>query len=191
MLTNLLLLILETVTGFFVFMLLLRFYMQLLRASFRNQVGHFVVAVTDWLVRPARRLIPGLFGLDMPSLTGALVLHGAYLAIAFWLKRFSFATGAAIAIPVVVAIAVVELLRFSVYLLIGVVLFSAALSWFNPRAPLAPLFNSLSRPFLRPFQRLIPPIANVDLSPLVLLLALQVVLVVLSWLRVLLIPFIA
>lgn len=77
MLTNLLLLILETVTGFFVFMLLLRFYMQLLRASFRNQVGHFVVAVTDWLVRPARRLIPGLFGFDMPSLTSALVLHGA------------------------------------------------------------------------------------------------------------------
>jgi len=191
MLTNLILLILEAVTGFFVFMLLIRFYMQWLRVSFRNQLGQFVVAVTDWMVRPARRLIPGLFGLDIPSLTGALVLHGFYLTIAFWLKRFSFGAGALVAAPAILAIALVELVRFSVYILIGVVLFSAILSWVNPHAPLAPLFNGLSRPFLRPFQRLIPPIAHVDLSPLVLLLALQVVLMVLSWLRVLLIPLIA
>ena len=191
MLTNLLLLILETVTGFFVFLLLVRFYMQWLRVSFRNQLGQFVVTVTDWLVRPARRIIPGLFGLDMPSLVWALVLHSGFLTIAFWLKRFSFGAHASIAVPVILAIAVVELLRFSVYILIGVVLFSAVLSWVNPHAPLAPLFHSLSRPFLRPFQRLIPPIANVDLSPLVLLLVLQVALMLLAWLRVLLIPLIA
>ena len=150
-----------------------------------------MVTVTDWLVRPARRVVPGLFGLDMPSLTGALVLHSGYLTLAFWLKRFSFGAHAGIAVPVILAIAVVELLRFSVYLLIGVVLFSAILSWVNPHAPLAPLFNSLSRPFLRPFQRLIPPIAHVDLSPLVLLLVLQVALTLLAWLRVLLVPLIA
>lgn len=191
MLTNLLLLILEAVTGFFVFLLLIRFYMQWLRVSFRNQLGQFVVAVTDWLVRPARRVIPGLFGLDMPSLAGALALHGGYLAIAFWLKHFSFGAHAGIAVPVILAIAVIELLRFSVYLLIGVVLIAAVLSWVNPHTPLAPLFNGLSRPFLRPFQRLIPPIAQVDLSPLVLLLVLQVALMLLAWLRILLIPLIA
>ncbi len=191
MLTNLLLLILEAVTGFFVFLLLIRFYMQWLRASFRNQLGQFVVTVTDWLVRPARRIIPGVFGLDMPSLLGALVLHSGYLTIAFRLKRFSFGAHAGIAIPVILAIAVLELMRFSVYLLIGIILVSAVLSWVNPHAPLAPLFNSLSRPFLRPFQRLIPPIANVDLSPLVLLLLLQVALMLLAWLRVLLVPLIA
>ena len=191
MLTNLLLLILEAVTGFFVFLLLIRFYMQWLRVSFRNQLGQFVVTVTDWLVRPARRVIPGLFGLDMPSLVGALVLHSGYLTIAFWLKRFSFGAHAAIAVAVIVAIAVLELLRFSIYLLIGIVLVSVVLSWVNPHAPLAPMFNSLSRPFLRPFQRLIPPIARVDLSPLVLLLVLQIALMLLAWLRVQLIPLIA
>lgn len=191
MLTNLMLLILEAVTGFFVFLLLIRFYMQWLRVSFRNQLGQFVVTVTDWLVRPARRLIPSLFGLDMPSLFGALALHSGFLAVAFWLRRFSFGTHVAVAIPVVLAIAVLELMRYSVYLLIGIVLFSAVLSWVNPHAPLAPLFNSLSRPFLRPFQRLIPPIANVDISPLILLLVLQVVLMLLAWLRVLMIPLIA
>jgi YggT family protein len=191
MLTNLLLLILEAVTGFLVFLLLVRFYMQWLRVSFRNQLGRFVVTVTDWLVQPVRRVIPGLFGLDLPSLLGALALHSGYLTIAFWLKRFSFGAHLGIAVPVVLAIAMVELLRFSIYLLIGIVLISAVLSWVNPRAPLAPLFNSLCRPFLRPFQRLIPPIAQVDLSPLVLLLLLQVALMLLTWLRVQLIPFIA
>lgn len=191
MLTNLLLLILEAVTGFFVFLLLIRFYMQWLRVSFRNQLGQFVVTVTDWLVRPARRIVPGLFGLDMPSLAGALVLHSGYLAIAFWLKRFSFGANAGIAIPVILAVALLELMRFSVFLIIGIVLISAVLSWVNPHAPLAPMFNGLARPFLRPFRRMIPPIANVDLSPLVLLLLLQVVLMLLAWLRTLLIPMIA
>ena len=191
MLTNLLLLILEAVSGFFVILLLMRFYMQWLRVSFRNQLGRFVVTVTDRLVRPARRILPSLFGLDLPSLAVALVLHSAYLTLAFWLKHFSFGAHAGIAVPVVLAIAMVELLRFSVYILIGVVLFSAVLSWVNPRAPLAPLFNNLSRPFLRPFQRLIPPIAGVDLTPLVLLLVLQIVLMLLAWLRVQLIPLIA
>jgi YggT family protein len=190
-LTNLLLLILEAVTGFFVFLLLIRFYMQWLRVSFRNQLGQFVVTVTDWLVRPARRIVPGLFGLDMPSLAGALVLHSGYLTIAFWLKRFSFGAHAGIAIPVILAVALLELMRFSVFLIIGIVLVSAVLSWVNPHAPLAPMFNSLARPFLRPFRRMIPPIANVDLSPLVLLLLLQVVLMLLAWLRTLLIPMIA
>ena len=191
MLTNLLLLILEAVSGFFVILLLMRFYMQWLRVSFRNQLGRFVVATTDWIVQPARRFIPGVFGLDLPSLLAALALHGGYLAIAFWLKHFSFGAHAGIAVMVVLAIAAVELVRFSAYLLIGAVLIAAVLSWVNPHAPLAPFFNNLSRPFLKPIQRVLPPIANVDLSPLVLLLALQIFLMLLGWLRVLLIPFIA
>lgn len=191
MLTNLLLLILEAVSGFFVILLLMRFYMQWLRVTFRNQLGRFVVATTDWIVQPARRFIPGVFGLDLPSLFAALALHGSYLAIAFWLKHFSFGAHAGIAVMVVLAIAAVELVRFSAYLLIGAVLIAAVLSWVNPHAPLAPLFNNLSRPFLKPIQRVLPPIANVDLSPLVLLLALQIFLMLLGWLRVLLVPFIA
>lgn len=191
MLTHLLLLILEAISGFVVFLLLIRFYMQWLRVSFRNQPGRFVLATTDWLVQPIRRLVPGLFGLDLASILGALAIHSGYLSIAFWLQHFSFAAHAGIAITVVVAIAVVELLRFSVFILIGVILISVVFSWINPHAPLAPLFDSLSRPFLRPFQRLIPPIAQVDLSPLILLLALQIVLMLLAWLRLQLIPFIA
>ncbi len=191
MLTQLFLLILEVVFGFFVFLLLARFYMQWLRVSFRNQLGQFVVTATDWLVRPARRVIPGLFGLDLPSFSLALALHATYLLIAFSLKGFSFGSSPAVATAILLSIALVELARFTVYLMIGVILVAVVLSWVNPYAPLAPMFNALSRPFLRPFQRLIPPIANVDLSPLVLLLALQIVLMLLAWLRASIVPFIA
>lgn len=190
MLTNLLLLVLEALSGFFVFLLLVRFHMQWLRVSFRNRIGQFVTALTNWLVQPLRKLVPGLFGLDWASLVGALLLHSAYLTIAFWLKHFTFGDQTGIAISVILAIALVELLRFSIYLLFAVILVSAALSWFNPHAPLAPLFFSMARPFLRPFQRLIPPIAQIDLSPLFLLLVLQMGLMLIDWFRVQLIPLI-
>ena len=135
MLTNLLLLILEAVTGFFVFLLLVRFFMQWLRVSFRNQLGQFVVTVTDWLVRPARRIVPSLFGLDMPSLLGALVLHSGYLTISFWLKRFSFGSHPGVAIPVIFAIAMLELMRFFVFLLIGIVLILSLIHISEPTRP--------------------------------------------------------
>jgi len=191
MLTQLLLLLLETSSGFFVFLLLVRFYMQWLRVSFRNPLGQFVVKVTDWLVRPARRVIPGLFSVDLPSFVMAWLLHTAYLGLAFWLKGFSFGAHPGAAAGIVLSIALVELARFSVYLLTGVVLVTAILSWVNPHAPLAPLFNTLARPFLRPFQRLLPPVANVDLSPLLLLLGLQVLLILINWLRASIVPLIA
>src|SRR5688572_32612118 len=66
----------DTVVAFFVILLLARFHFQWLRVGFRNQVGEFVVATTSWLVRPARRVIPGLAGLDLASLLSAWLLQG-------------------------------------------------------------------------------------------------------------------
>ena len=73
MLTNILLLLVNAAGSFLTLMLLARFYMQWQRISFRNQIGQFVVTTTDWLVRPLRRFVPGVFGLDMASLLPAFV----------------------------------------------------------------------------------------------------------------------
>ena len=72
MLANILLLVIDVAASFLTLMLLARFFMQWQRISFRNQLGQFVVSTTDWIVRPLRRFIPGLFGLDMASLLPAL-----------------------------------------------------------------------------------------------------------------------
>jgi YggT family protein len=83
----------------------------------------------------------------------------------------------------VAALALFETTKIELYLLIGAVLVSAIFSWVNPYAPLAAMFNAVSQPLLRPFQRFIPPIGGVDLSPLVLLLLLQIGLMLLERLR--------
>jgi len=73
-------------------------------------------------------------------------------------------------------LAVVTLARLFLYLVIAVVVFQVVVSWVNPYTPIAALLNTMTRPFLRPLQRIIPPIANVDLSPLVLIIICQLLL---------------
>jgi YggT family protein len=182
MLIQILLFILDTVCGFLTLALLVRFAMQWARVPFRNPLGQFIVAVTDWMVRPVRRLIPGLFGLDMTSLFLAWLWQVAYQGIALGFTGVLLAVSPA-PIFVVAALALLEVAKISLYLVIGAVIVSAVFSWVNPYAPLAEVFNTLTRPLLRPFRRYIPPVGGVDLSPLALLLVLQIALFVIDGLR--------
>lgn len=183
MLANVLLLIVNTVIGFITLMLLARFFMQWQRVSFRNQIGQFVVTTTDWLVKPLRRFVPGLFGLDMASLLPAWVFQALLVFIELAIREVPLTGGAVGVLLGVWGLGLVELLRMIVYLIFAVVLVSAVLSWVSPHAPAAPVFHSLAAPFLRPFRRVVPTISGVDLSPLALLLVLQILLMVLGGLR--------
>ena len=182
MLTQIVLLILDTVCGLLTLALLVRFAMQWARAPFRNPLGQFIVAVTDWMVRPLRRVIPGLFGLDMASLLLAWLWQVVYQGIPQGLSGVLLAVSFERA-PVVALLALLEEAKISLYLLMGAVLVAAVFSWVNPHAPLADVFNILTRPLLRPFRRVIPPVGGVDLSPLALLLLLQIALFVVAGLH--------
>ncbi len=173
-------LLIQTAFGLFIYVLLLRFYMQALRAPFRNPVGQFVTALTDWIVRPARRAIPGLLGLDLASILIAWIAEALMLVLIYWLRGFSFAGTPGIAAGVLFTLAAVELARASFYLLIGVVIVQVIISWVNPYAPLAPVFDALTRPFYALFRRFIPLIGDIDLSPLFVLLVAQVLLILLD-----------
>lgn len=186
MLAQIILFIIDSACGFLTLALLVRFTLQIVHAPFRNPLGQFVIAVTDWIVRPTRRLVPGLFGYDLASLLLAWLAQAIYLGIALGLSgAISGALAAVSPAPtfMVAALAVFETAKIELYLLIGAVLVSAIFSWVNPYAPLAAVFNAVSQPLLRPFQRFIPPIGGVDLSPLVLLLLLQIGLMLLERLR--------
>ncbi|MCK9389794.1 MAG: YggT family protein [Sulfuritalea sp.] len=182
MLAQIVLFILDTVCGFLTLALLVRFAMQWMRVPFRNPLGQFIVAVTDWMVRPLRRLIPSLFGLDTASLLLAWLWQAVYQGIALGFSGTLLAVSPAPTL-VVALLAALEVAKISVYLVIGAVLVSAVFSWVNPYAPLAGVFNTLTNPLLRPFRRVIPPIGGVDLSPLALLLLLQIVLFVIAGVR--------
>jgi YggT family protein len=167
----------DTVVTLFVFLLLLRFHFQWLRVPFRNQVGEFVLLSTSWMVVPARRVIPGFRGLDLASLAAAWLIQ----ALGEWLL-FAIA-GRSPGIVALFLVAAVDLLRYSLYILIGAVIIQVVFSWINPYTPVAPVLDALTRPFLRPLRRYVPPVGNFDLTPLVLVVLVQVVLIVIWHLR--------
>jgi YggT family protein len=169
--------LIDTIVSFLVFLLLARFHFQWLRVPFRNPMGEFLLATTSWIVIPARRVIPGMAGLDMATLILAWVLQ----ALGIWAQAaIAGADPNGIAIA---AIAGVDVVRYSLYILIFAVFVQVAISWINPDAPLGPFFDMVTRPFLRPLRRFVPPVGRVDLTPAVLLILLYVLLIPLNYLR--------
>lgn len=188
MLTTIFLMIIDAVVSLLSITLLLRFYMQWMRVSFRNQIGGFVTQLTNWLVLPLRRFVPSLGGLDLSSLVPAILLQAIEITVVLWLRGTPLGIDPVRLAAIVLAVGLLEVIRLSVWLLIIIVIMSAVLSWISPYSPISPVLNNLARPFLRPFQKIIPPIANIDLSPLVLLLILQIVLMVIGQVRLSLLP---
>ena len=173
----------DAVAGFFVYLLLARFLFQWLRVPFRNGLGEFIIAATNWMVVPARRVIPSLAGFDLASLLLAWLLQAFALFAIYAIGGWDFGSAPGIAAAILAGLALLDLIRFTLYILVFALIVQAVLSWVSPFSPVAPLLDALTRPFLRPIRRLVPPLANVDLSPLVLIVALQIVLIPLAHLR--------
>jgi YggT family protein len=181
MMTNALAYLLETIFNLFVLAALLRFYMQILRAPFRNPFAVFVVALTDFAVKPLRRIIPGLGGYDWASLIVAWLVELLLLVL---LYAIAYQAVPGSTLPALLFLAFIKLIRLSIYLLIGVVIVQAILSWVSPYHPMMPFFDTLTRPFLKPVRSILPTIGGVDLSPLVLLIVCQLILMVpVTWLE--------
>lgn len=159
----------------FAAVLLFRFHAVWLRAPMRNPIGEFLMALTDFVVLRARRFVPAVRGLDSASLLLAFVVEFTYLGIFLWVQGYAFDTFPLFGL---LAWTAVKLLKISVYLLIATLLAEAILSWVNPHTPLAPMLFAVNRPFVQPLRRRIPPVGNVDLSVLVLLIICQLILIV-------------
>jgi YggT family protein len=170
--------LLQTLGNLFVIAVLLRFMMQFFRVPFRNPFAQFIVALTDFAVKPLRRVIPGVFGLDWACLLLAFLVEFVVVVASYWLDGFPFGLAGAGVWPVMLGLAAVRLLSVAIYLIIGLTLVRAVLSWINSDTPLTPVIYELSEPFLRPLRRVVPLVANVDLTPLVLFLLCQLVLMV-------------
>ena len=169
--------LLKSLAQFLSILLLMRFFMQLFRVSFNNQVGAFVLQLTNWLVLPLRRVLPGVFGLDLSSLLPAYLLQIIVMAAAISLQSGPEVLMAG-NLPVAILVGSLQaLLRTAIYLLIGLLILQAVLSWVNPHSPINRPINQITQVFLRPIRRVVPPIANIDLSPLIAILLAQVLLI--------------
>lgn len=160
----------STLFTLYILVILLRFLLQLTRADFYNPLSQFVVKVTSPVLRPLRRLIPGWRGIDVASLVAMLVLELLSVWLVVLLRGHSAGPGALL----LIAIAQLVDLVFSVY--IWGILIQAVLSWVNPGVynPVTSVLYSLTEPLLRPVRRHLPPLGGLDLSPLVVILGLQV-----------------
>ncbi|HSJ81379.1 MAG TPA: YggT family protein [Thiobacillus sp.] len=170
--------LIQTLGNLFVIAVLLRFMMQLFRVPFRNPFAQFIVALTDFAVKPLRRVVPGLWGLDWACLVLAWLVELVVVMAGYWLDGFPFALAGGKIWPVMMGLAAVKLLSLTVYLIIGLTLIRAVLSWINSDTPLVPVVYTLTEPFLRPLRRVVPMISNIDLTPLVLFILCQLVLMV-------------
>ena len=170
--------LIQTLGNLFVIAVLLRFMMQLFRVPFRNPFAQFIVALTDFAVKPLRRVVPGLWGLDWACLVLAWLVELVVVTAGYWLDGFPFALAGGKIWPVMLGLAAVKLLSLTVYLIIGLTLIRAVLSWVNSDTPLVPVVYTLTEPFLRPLRRVVPMISNIDLTPLVLFILCQLVLMV-------------
>ncbi len=174
--------VVETIFNLFILTALVRFWMQVLRAPARNPLAQFTMALTDFAVKPMRRLLPGFFRLDIASLAVAWIAEVVLLAILSLLQGVEIVNGTALS--VILFLALVKLLRLTVYIIMGAVFLQAILSWVNPYHPVAPFFEAMTRPFLKPFQRAVPPIGGVDITPVLVLIACQLVLILpVAWLE--------
>ncbi|GAB7548014.1 YggT family protein [Cupriavidus sp. CuC1] len=176
MFTEIALFLLDTVFSLFGMALLLRLWMQWTRLPTRNPVSQGVFQVTDWLVRPLRRVIPGLGGIDWATVIGAWLT-----ALAFLLLVLLVSSADPLAyLPLILLIALLNVLKWGISMVMWVTLLMAILSWVNPHSPVTPAINHLTEPLLRPIRRVLPRLGGFDISPLALFVIAQILLMIIA-----------
>jgi YggT family protein len=159
-------LIVNAVASLLAGVMLLRFWMQAVRVRPPESLSHFVFTLSDWLVRPLRRIVPGVGGYDWASLIGAFLIIALSTLVYLLLPGADMATLAKLAC-----------FRFLSWILYGLMLLlivEAIFSWINPRAPLAPFVSALNLPVLKPLRRVVPLVGGIDLSFLVAVVLIQI-----------------
>lgn len=169
--------VLDVVAGLLCGACLLRIYMQWQRIPFGNPVGQFVFALSDWMVLPLRRVLPAVGRWDGASLLAAALVELAQYVL-LWLVL-----GAGAGWQWLPGLALFGLVRVAITGMIGLLIVYAVMSWVQAQSPMSDVIARLCAPLLRPVRRVLPLMGGLDLSPLVLLVLLQVALMVLAHLQ--------
>ena len=171
--------IIKTLAQLYILLLLLRFWLPLLRADFRNPVAQGILRFTSPLVVPVRRFLPAIGRLDTATV---LVTYLVQLVTVLVLLAILGRSHAAAPVAVVAAL---ELAILSLNLFFFVIIIRIVLSWVAPHNynPITALLTTLSEPVLRPFRRVVPTIGGLDISPVFALVLLQAMVILLQSLK--------
>jgi YggT family protein len=166
-----------TLIDLYIAAVLLRLLLQWVRADFYNPLCQFLIKLTNPALVPMRRVIPSIGRLD----TASVVLMLALEIFGVWI--ISRIGSNPLNLQQIVAFSAIKLLMTLLMTYFFLIIASVILSWLgrNLRHPVIPLVYQLTEPVLRPFRRVIPPIAGIDLSPLFALVAIRFLILLLGW----------
>jgi len=181
LLNNALLFLLQSILGLLTLVFLLRFYFQLTKVSFQNQAAQVIVTLSNFAVKPMRRLLSslknlGVAKLDISTILLAYITQLVLTLLTLLLKGFPlWVAGNSIWLSIF-SVALIGVISMSITIFLYAVLIQALLSWINPHTQIAPILNNLTGPILRFLRRFIPPAGNVDLNPLIFIITAQLLL---------------
>lgn len=162
--------LIQFIFGFYILAVLLRFLLQLVRADFYNPISQFLVALTNPPLRPLRRLIPGLWGIDLASVLLLFILNGLQ-----WLLIHMLNYGTTPALLGLAVYSLADLLKLTLYVYYGALFIRIIVSWINPYSQQNPALNlvvRLTEPLMRPARQRLPAAGGIDFSPMLVFLAL-------------------
>lgn len=162
--------LIKSIFDLYIFIVMLRIILQWVHADFSNPVFELVTRLTNPPLKPLRRLVPNLSGIDFAAVILLLFLEIIKLGLLVWLQIGAIPTLMGLSV-----LAFAELLNQLINIFFFAILALAVLSWLSPLAhgPLVEVLYRLCEPLLRPMRRIIPPIAGFDLSPVPVLIILQ------------------
>nr|BFD45014.1 YggT family protein [Pseudomonas sp. FFPRI_1] len=161
--------VIQTLGSLYLLVVLLRFILQVVRANFYNPICQFIVRATQPLLKPMRRIIPSVFGLDLSSLVLALIVQMVLFAVILTLSYIPFnVLGLLLWAPIGIFALLLKIWFFAMII-------SVILSWVAPgsQSPGAELAYQISEPFLAPFRRIVPNLGGLDISPILAFIVIQ------------------
>jgi len=169
--TNAIVFLIETIFELYLLTVMLRMLLQIVRADFYNPVSQFLVKVTNPPLVPLRRVIPGFGGIDFPAIVLMLIIQLVEVLLIVLVQ------GVSPAFSGLVVLAVAKLLSLLVNVFLFSILIQVVISWINPGAynPVVSLLYSLNEPLLSRARRVLPPISGFDLSPVLVMIMLQLI----------------
>jgi len=164
--------LLQTVLSLYLVAMLLRFLLQLARADFYNPISQFLVKITNPLVIPLRRVVPGFAGLDMASLLLALVLQFAGILALLLVNGLGMPS--IVLLLAWSALGVIGLLvNIYFFALLGMII----LSWVAPGSnhPAIYLLHQITEPVMAPFRKALPAMGGMDFSPILVFILINII----------------
>lgn len=167
--------LLSTIFNLLSLLFLLRFFLQLFKAPFNNPLSYMVVTLTDFAIKPARRIIPSWGRIDLSTLVLALLTQFLLQLSLIWLRDIPISLVGNGIWTSLIGMSFLGVFRTALDVFFYAILLQVILSWVNPHSPISNVLNNLTKPILAPIQRILPNAGGMDFSPVVALILIQMI----------------